>query len=58
MFAEEDGFGFGKRYPGGTHISVNGKQIPLLCAVSENASVNGRILTDAFRLLDDEGIPF
>jgi hypothetical protein len=56
VFAKEEGFGLGKRYPGGSSISVNGKEVPILFAASENASMNESILADLFQRMDEFGI--
>jgi hypothetical protein len=56
-FAEEEGlFGPSKRYPSGSSITVDGKEVPILFAASENASKNKSILADLFMKMDELGI--
>ena len=52
IFAEEEGFGFGKRYPGGSSIRCGEKEVPVLFGVSENASMTSEILAETLREMD------
>lgn len=56
VFAEEEGFGPGKRYPGGPSITVNGKEVPCFYAASKKASMTSTILTAVFEEMDHRGI--
>jgi hypothetical protein len=39
VFAEEDGFGPGKRFPGGPTIQVDGREVPCFFAASPKGSM-------------------
>ncbi len=56
VFANEIGFGPGKRYPGGPTTVVNGKEIPCVFSASPSASMTDKILAKVMKRLDDFGL--
>jgi hypothetical protein len=54
VFAEEEGFGPGKRYPGCQSCTVGDKKVPCYFACSPNASMTSGILKDVFEFLDEQ----
>ena len=44
--------GPGKRFPGGPSCFVGGKEVPCMCAWSENGSMTSEILTTIVKTLD------
>jgi hypothetical protein len=58
VFANEIGFGPGKRYPGGPTTVVNGKEFPCVFAASPSASMTDKILAMVMKRLDDFGLTY
>ena len=49
-------FGVGKRHPGLSLYDQEGNEIPVLFAATPNASMDGNVLLQAFKMMDDLGI--
>ena len=56
VFAEDEGFGPGKRQPSGSTITVDGKEVPCFFAASTKASKTSIILKSVFEEMDIHGI--